>query len=345
MSIENKLKYHLLNEASQLEAPHHLDSVILRNYRRQVIEDRSNVRKMNVKSLYKKVIIIAAMVVVLSGFGFAAQHFVSTSNGNLTLNLFTTDEFTRPSEELVKSYAAMQEVKAQLNEGEYAVLYRKNLSTENPFVMTYKPIEESNWGNWEQLLNDAKLKSSEDLLDGKFNFVSGIDVDPFTSTYSYRGLEGQGIDELEAQYDENEEDKLIWKKVTIDPLDKMFNSYATQYINADGQSVYVVASSLIPWHVAIEHMNEVSGGTLVGDTSFEIKQYINTDESLMTKQIGGQEVNYISYNNVVSSTGKLKSVVWLESVENQAIIYSVVTDHTQIKESTLFDIAEQLITK
>lgn len=342
MSIEQKLKYQFNTEASQLETPHHLDSAILCNYRRQVMENRSG--KMNMKSLYKKAIVISAIVVVLSGFGYGATQFFSTTEGNLTYSVFTTNEFDKPdmsSEELVKTHLAMEEVKAQLNEGESAIIYRPELQNDTPFVTVYKPAEVNEWEKWQQALQSEHIRANEHLLNQKFTFVAGTDVNPFMSMHYY-DAEEQGVYELIDQYDNNDVNKLIWKKIEMNLLDLGMENYTTLYKNADDQSVYVVATTMSPPRVAIEQFDS-TGLTRVGEPSYEIKQYISTDKSLVTQQIGDFDVSYMQYNSTLSRTGTVQSVTWLEKAANDTIIYSVMTEDTNIKEKTLFDIAKQII--
>lgn len=322
MSIEQYLKKQFRDEQTSLQCPPSLDAKIMADFRQQVMVKGRGYHMKKRWSL-KKAMLVAAVVVLLCGFGYGGKLLYSYTGERFSLHYNESDRFLLSAEAFEKTRAELQSVHSQLEPGQTAIVYAPQLDRDFPIIGVAHLDYVYDQEQWKQTLeeNGVKEKLPASLLNGTYSFAAGAQNNPFHANIGLDQLEL--MEELEAEAKNADQDEIIWRLTDLSTNPDM-QLYTTVYKDSMGEALYLT------WQV-------------LGQSVVKMDGFISSKNDFETYHINGKDVHYIKNNQaLLGDSGVFQSVSWYAEEEDGTMLYSIETDSLAITKETLIEAVKSL---
>jgi len=326
MSIERKLTDAFKENEASLEYPSSLDTRIMAEYDRVVMKTGRDSR-MKIKWSMPKVAMIVLIVTVLCGFAYSGSKFMfKDSQGNFSIRLQSNESFTLDPAILDKARNSIKEVKAQLEQGETAVVYYPELFLQFPIEFPVIGVSNLQYvydaEQWKAELLEQGITESlpESLLAGAYIFEAGAINSPF---YAMMGLDViELLDDMKAEKKNNSEDKPLWR-ITDTATFPEQSVYTSVYRDSNGEHLYFIWKL---YHDAIR-----------------VESFTSPSTEYEELELDGRKLHYTQNNeSLFGESTTLQSMMWIEETGNETIVYSMESDSVNMTKEKLLEAVKSL---
>ncbi|MGG3311194.1 hypothetical protein ABER23_27735 [Paenibacillus lautus] len=275
---------------------------------------------------WSKAVMVIILIAVVSGFAYAGRMLLfEETRGNMTMSAVTLEDLSLSKTQLESISQARNEVKAQLNPGESAVVYLSNLGNVKslPFIPVSQPDVNEDLDTWRKALTDRHFDVlPPDSLLGKYRFTGGMELSPFGA---YGGSEtdiAALLEELKAESEESGKD-FIWRKTSITTSFPLL-SYTTVYRNSDQETLYLVMET-------------------PRDSKVKIQTLAPSSAKYEEMELNGHTAHYLKNDSFVYTDSHVyQEISWMIEKEGQAIIYRLGSDSPAMTKERLMEAAKSL---
>ncbi|MFD0715691.1 hypothetical protein [Paenibacillus sp. GCM10027626] len=322
MSIEQQLTEEFKRDSRKCSPD--LDLRIAAEYRQQVMQQKRmpfmRKRKM------PKVVLIAVIIMVICGFGYAGNKLLFIeSKEKFSVSYHTEQQlhFEKGDVEMIRG--SLEEVKAQLNPGETAVVYLKDYDFRiqgAPVVFGIHQPVPIPLVAWKATLQQHNIeeKLPESIL-GTFKFVEGMETSPYQFSFgtdAYRLLE-----EMKAE-SKKTGSKVLWRKTNTSASNPIV-PYTSVYRNSDNDTIYLT------WQIAD---NETNVKMLLAATPNTVYEDIDID---------GLNAHYMMNDQALFGQSNIQQdVMWLKESGDKLVVYHLQTDSTNLTKDQLIEAVKSL---
>ncbi len=324
MSIEQQLVEAF--EQDSRKCPSDLDTRIAAEYRQQVMQQRgipfmSRTRKM------PKFVLIAIIFILICGFSYAGSKLLfEDKTDTFSINYQTAQELHFEQGDIEKIRGSLEEVKAQLNPGDTAVVYLQDYDIQvagTPLVFGINkpipiPLED-----WKATLQQHSIeeKLPESIL-GTFNFVEGMENSPYQFSFGPDGY--QLLNEMKAE-NKKTGSELLWRKADLSKAEPVV-PYTSVYRNSSNETIYLT------WQIAN------------GNPDLKMFQVAPPNTTYEEINIGGLTAHYMLDDQSLFGQSNIhQDVMWLKESGGKSVIYHVQTDSTKLTKEQLIEAAKSLL--
>ena len=320
MSIEQKLTEAFKHNESSLDCPPSLDTRIIAEYDRMVMNKRGN-SKMKKKLSMPRVVIIALVVAILCGFAYSGSKFLySDSKGHFSIRLQSNEAFSLDPITLEKARNSIKVVQAQLAPGETAVVYHPEVFSQFPVDIPIIGVSNLEYiydaQQWKAVLEEQNVTESvpQSLLAGTYEFEAGAINSPF---YSMMGMDAMDLlDEMKVEKKNVDEDKPLWRLTDIFTLPDI-SVYTTVYRDTNGEALYFT------WQI-------------YNDSSMKVESFTSPSTEYEEFNLDGKKIHYVKINeSLFGDSTVFQSVMWMEEKGDATIVYSIESDSVTMTKEKL----------
>ncbi|NJJ39849.1 hypothetical protein [Paenibacillus apii] len=324
MSIERQLIEEF--ERDSRKCPSDLDTRIAAEYKHRVMQQRG-IPFMFRKRRIPKVVLIAVIFIVICGFGYAGNKLLfEDQKEKLSISYRTEQQLHFEKVDVEKIRGSFQEVKAQLQPGDTAVVYLQDYDIQvqgTPIVFGINKPVPVPLEAWKATLQQRSIKEKlpESIL-GTYKFVEGMESSPYQFNYgpdAYRLLK-----EMKAESKETGS-KVLWRKTNLSEAIPVV-PFTSVYRNSDNDTIYLT------WQIA------------GGDTNVKIFQAATLGTAYEEINIGGQKAHYLLDNQSLYGQSTIhQDVMWLKESGGQTVVYHVQSDSPSMTKEQLIEAAKSLL--
>ncbi|ANY76149.1 hypothetical protein BBD41_28220 [Paenibacillus ihbetae] len=325
MSIEQQLKDEFQHNAKNVVCPPSIDMRVMSAYKEQVKEKKGD-QPMERRRRWPKAVMVILMIAVVSGFAYAGRTLLfEDTRGNMTMSAITLEELKLSKSQLERISQARNEVKAQLNPGESAVVYLTDLGNVRslPFIPVSQPDVNEDLDAWRKALKERHFdRMPPDSILGTYRFAGGMELSPFGT---YMGSETDSaalLEELKAEIEETGQD-YIWRK-TPAPASLPLLTYTTVYRNADHATLYLIMENAPDSRVKIQLLAPPSAEHEELDLNGHAAHYFKNDSYVYTDSHFYQEIS------------------WMIEQGGKSVIYRLGSDSPAMSKEQLVEAAKNL---
>ncbi|KOP68162.1 hypothetical protein AMS62_25100 [Bacillus sp. FJAT-18019] len=325
MSIEEQLKEEFKLNAKNVVCPPTIDLRVMNACREQMLEKKGE-QPMRRRGKLSKAIMLILLIAVVSGFAYAGRTLLfEETKGNMTMSAAKLEEFKLSKAQLEGIRQARNEVKAQLNPGDSAVVYLTDLEdvTSMPFFPVSQPEVNEDLNTWRTVLMDHHFDVvPPDSLLGTYRFAGGMELSPFGVFW------GSETDMAALQEDMKVESELsgkdmVWR-ITQAPSSLPMLSYTTTYRNSEQETLYLVMEAALDSKVKVQLVTPSTTKYEKMDLNGYSAHYFKNDSYIYTDNNFYQEIS------------------WMTEREGRAIIYRIGTDSPSMTKEKLMEAAQSL---
>ncbi|GIO99700.1 hypothetical protein J14TS5_47860 [Paenibacillus lautus] len=325
MSIEQQLKDEFQQNAKNVVCPSSIDLRVMNVYREQMLEKKGE-QPMRRRRKWSKAVLVILLIAVVSGFAYAGRTLLfEETKGNMTMSAETLEDLKLSKTQLESIRQARNEVKAQLNPGESAVVYLTDLDNVKrlPFIPVSQPDVNEDLDTWRKALTDRHFDVlPPDSLLGTYRFTGGMELSPFGA---YAGSEtdiAALLEELKAESEESGKD-YIWRKTSI-PTSFPLLSYTTAYRNSDQETLYLVMET-------------------TPDSKVKLQTLAPSSAKYEEMELNGHAAHYLINDSYVYTDSHVyQEISWMIEKEGQAIIYRLGSDSPAMTKERLMEAAKSI---
>lgn len=325
MSIEQQLKDEFQQNAKNVVCPSSIDLRVMNVHREQMLEKKGE-QPMRRRLKWSKAVMVIILIAVVSGFAYAGRTLLfEETRGNMTMSAVTLEDLSLSKTQLESISQARNEVKAQLNPGESAVVYLSDLGNVKslPFIPVSQPDVNEDLDIWRKALTDRHFDVlPPDSLLGTYRFTGGMELSPFGA---YGGSEtdiAALLEELKAESEESGKD-FIWRKTSI-PTSFPLLSYTTVYRNSDQETLYLVMET-------------------PRDSKVKIQTLTTSSAKYEEMELNGHDAHYLINDSYVYTDSHFyQEISWMIEKEEQAIIYRLGSDSPAMTKERLMEAAKSI---
>lgn len=326
MSIEQQLTEEFQRDSRNRICPPGLDARITADYRRLVMDQRGESMMLR-KGKAVKLVLTAAIVFVVCGFGYAGSKFLFEDHKDqITVNYQTNEALHLEPADVEKIRVSLEEVKAELSPGDTAVVYFKDYETMiggSPVVYgIHKPVSVEP-DAWRAVLKQHNIgeKLPESLL-GAYELVEGMEASPYQFSFGTDAF--QLLDEMKAESGQTG-GKVLWRKTEVS-ADQPIAPYTSVYRNSLNDTIYVT------WQIAD------------GGSDIRLFQAAPPNTKYEDITINGVSAHYLLNNQALfGQSATQQDVMWLKESGEQTIVYHVQSDSTTLTKEQLIQAAQSLL--
>ncbi|MFB9326401.1 hypothetical protein ACFFSY_10790 [Paenibacillus aurantiacus] len=327
MSIERQLSEAFERDARNRICPPGLDARMAAEYRQLAAQQRGE-PFMRSKGKSTKMLLIAIIVVVICGFGYAGNKLLfADQKDRLAVHYQTDQQLQLEPSDVEKIRGSLAAVKGHLAPGDTAVVYLRDYELkiqDTPVVLGIQNPVILQPDSWRAVLKEHRVKERlPDSLAGGFTLEEGMEGSPYQITFgadAYRLM-----DEMKAESKETGS-RVLWRK-SDPPADRPLVPYTSVYRNASQDTIYVT------W--------EVAGGNGDGD----VKVFQAAPPSTVYEEIalGGITAHYLRHDQALFGQSRMQQdVTWLQQSGDQTIVYHVQSDSETLTKEQLVQAAQGL---
>lgn len=326
MSIEEQLKEEFKHNSKNMVCPPTIDLRVMNACREQMLE-KKGVQPMKRRGKLYKSIMLILVIAVVSGFTYAGRTLLfEETKGNMTMSAAKLEEFKLSKAQLEGINEARNEVKAQLNVGESAVLYLTELErvTSTPLIPVSQPEVNEDLDSWRTVLMGRQFDvlPPVSLLES-YRFAGGMEASPFGDLWGtdtdMETLKKEMKDESEASGKD-----MVWR-MTQAPSSLPMLSYTTTYRNAQHETLYLVMDTALDSTIKVELVTPPSTKYEKLDLNGHSAHYFSNDAYLYNDNHFYQEIS------------------WMSEKEGRAFIYRIGSDSPSMTKEKLMEAAQSLI--
>jgi len=326
LSIEQYLTKEFEQDSRNRKCRAGLETRIVAEYRQQMVQQRRGFL-MKKKGRMPKAILIATIITVICGFGYAGNKFLfKDHNGKVSISVQTEQQLDLEQGDLEKIRQSLGEVRAQLNLGDTAVVYMKDYDLQAqgvPLVLGVNKPVSIPLSDWKSTLQQHGIheKLPESFLS-TFKFVEGMQSSPFHLNF---GLDAyQLLEDMKAE-SKKTGSKLLWKKTTSSEEGPLV-PYTSVYRNSANETIYLT------WQVSS------------GDDNVDMVMAAPTSTSYEAISIGDLAAHYIMNNqSLFVDSHTYQEVTWFQEDAGQTIIYHLQSDSPAVTKEQLIEAAKELV--
>ena len=324
MSIERQLRQAFRKHADTISPPPAVDAAISAAYLRHRVE-KSEVKRMKMRKRLSRAAVAALVIAVLSGFAYAGSKLLfEQEKGHVGLKYRAVEQFTIPKETAERIRFQLNAVKEQLEPGEKAVVYLKDMKIVEPLGLdpvlgVDKPEPVASLEAWQAMLTDtgAVAELPSELLNGTYHFAEGFVGYPFLGALGLSAMEL--VPELAAESEATGQ-AAVWREYVPDDLP--VTGYTTVYRNGEHTIYFTVDPIAEP---------------------LRFEAMMSGDAALEQVQVDGAEAAYTrNENSLFADSGVYQEITWLEEREGRTVIHSVGTDSDAVSKEQLLEAAGSL---
>ncbi|MEC0212489.1 hypothetical protein P4H70_26515 [Paenibacillus ehimensis] len=326
MSIENHLKTELQHFAGTLHAPAQLDERIGAFIRKHTRTSAPSSRP--VKRQYAiRAALIAACIFLFSGIAYASSLLYTMQTDKVRVELTQQAAASLPASLSAELTQSVRDIRSELASGESAYVYSAELEKRKlpALLKITAPAAYTDIEAWktETKRRFAPFKAPTALPAG-FAFVrgeleapvGGIDAAAYEQYHSLlrkKALAGNRT--------------IVWQKApaasaAVSPMDMPGLVYA----NGEGEQIEV-RYQVFPGDDAVTDIR-----TITGESTTAEKVSVSGKDGYYT----------LNRNHILSETGAMQSLVWLEAQDGSTILYQVTTPSLNVSQDDLLRIANSL---
>ncbi|GMX65794.1 hypothetical protein Elgi_50650 [Paenibacillus elgii] len=326
MSIENQLKTELQQFAGTLHAPSQLDDRIAALIRKHTRVTAASLRPAK-RKYATRAALIAACIFLFSGIAYASSLLYTMQTDKVRVELTQQAAATLPASLSAELTQSVRDIRSQLASGESAYVYSAELEKRKlpALLKITAPAAYSDIDAWktETKKRFAPFKTPTALPAG-FAFVraeleapvSGIDAAIYEQYHSLLRKKAGAANQT-----------IVWQKApsageAVSPMDMPGLVYA----NGDGEQ--------------IEVRYQVFSGD---DAATDIRTLTGESTTADKVSVSGKDGYYtLNRNHMLSETGAMQSLAWLETQGGSTILYQVTTPSLKVSQNDLLRIANSL---
>ncbi len=320
MSIERELAEAFKRNDSALECPPSLDIRIAAEYRRVRVDKRGN-RHMKKKWSFPKAVIVAMVVALICGFGYAGTKFLfADSQGKYSVRFQSSQAIDLDSNALSSARASLAAVQSQLAPGETAVVYLPELFAKFKGIPLAIGVTNSEFVSdvqqWRGLLEQQGVAETlpDSLLEGEYSFAGGTTNSPF---HFVMGLDALDLlKDMKEEYKQSGGQELLWRLSDV-PKDGAVSPYSSLYRNADGESIYLT------WEI-------------VGDTSIKVEGLTAPSTVYEEIDLNGRKAHFTkNTQSLYGESAVLQNIMWVEENSGDTVVFYVESDSASMSKERL----------
>jgi hypothetical protein len=319
MQIDNQIAEAFKTKAMEITSPEELDARIIRRYEKQAQRERE--RTMQPK---KKRILVMTIVglIALMIMGFTVQYMVKMGDDRISLEYYASGNrsYDPINGSIVRGQ--LQQIKEQLKVGESAYVYSHEIAKLTPNLGDFlyaeyisNPYVVEDYEMWQQKLGEenADYKLPVTVLES-LTFVGGEEEFPFGGVINQREIVDQLQDEIKVSGK-----NLAWSKIERDRTE--FPVFTSVYRDENQEEV----------KVSME---------IFTDKVKKVGRSVGTHERVM---INGTEADYFFNNRFLySESNEYQSLVWVETLEDKSIVYSIGSSGKHMTKERLISLGESM---
>ncbi|WP_163852445.1 hypothetical protein [Paenibacillus elgii] len=326
MSIENQLKSELQQFAGALHAPSQLDERIATLIRKQTRVTAPSLRP-GKRKYATRAALIAACIFLFSGIAYASSLLYTMQSDKVRVELTQQAAATLPASLSAELTQSVRDIRGQLASGESAYVYSAELEKRKlpALLKITAPAAYTNLDTWkmETKKHFVPFKTPTALPAG-FAFVraeleapvSGIDAATYEQFHSLLRKKAGAANQA-----------IVWQKApsadkAVSPMDMPGLVYA----NGDGEQIEV------RYQVFSGDDAATDVHTLTGESTTADKVSVSGKDGYYT----------LNRNHMLSETGAMQSLAWLETQDGSTILYQVTTPSLKVSQDDLLRIANSL---
>ncbi|WP_127592835.1 hypothetical protein [Paenibacillus lautus] len=325
MSIEQQLKDEFEENTKNMVCPPSIDLRVMNVYRKQMLEKKGE-QPMRRRWKWSKAVMVILLIAVVSGFAYAGRTLLfEETKGNMTMSAVTLEDVKLSKTQLESIRLARNEVKAQLNPGESAVVYLTDLDNVKslPFILVSQPEVNEDLDTWRKVLTDRHFDVLPPAsLLGTYRFAGGMELSPFGF---YVGSETDItalMEELKAESEETGKD-FTWRKTPV-PTSFPLLTYTSVYRNSDQETMYLVMET-------------------APDSTVKLQMVAPSSAKYEEMNLNGHTAHYFKKDSYIYTDSQFyQEISWMLEKEGQAIIYRLGSDSTAMTKEQLMEAARSL---
>lgn len=326
MSIENQLKTELQQFAGTLHAPSQLDERI-----GALIRKHSRVTAPSLRPAKRKyatrAALIAACIFLFSGIAYASSLLYTMQTDKVRVELTQQAAASLPASLSAELTQSVRDIRSQLASGESAYVYSAELEKQKlpALLKITAPAAYTDIDAWktETKQRFAPFKTPTALPAG-FAFiraeleapVGGIDAAAYEQYHSLLRKKAGAANQT-----------IVWQKApSADKAVSPMDTPGLVYANGDGEQ--------------IEVRYQVFSGD---DAMTDIRTITGESTTAENVSVSGKDGYYtLNRSHILSETGAMQSLAWLETQDGSTILYQVTTPSLKVSQDDLLRIANSL---
>lgn len=325
MSIEQQLKDEYQQNAKNVVCPPSIDIRIMNAYRERMLEKKGE-QPLERRRAWSKAVMVILLIAVVSGFAYAGRTLLfEETKGNMAMSAVTLKELKLSKAQLESISQARNEIKAQLNPGESAIVYLTDLDNVKslPFIPVSQPDVNENLDSWRNLIASRNIADQiPDSLLGTYRFAGGMELSPFGAYVGSERDIAALLEEFKAESEETGKD-VIWRKTPV-PTSLPLLTYTTVYRNSDQETLYLSLETARDSKVKLQMTAPPSAKYEEFDLNGHSAHYFKNDSHIYTDSHFYQEIS------------------WMFEHDGDAIIYRLGSDSPAITKEQLMKAAKGL---
>lgn len=325
MSIEQQLKDEFQQNAKNVVCPPSIDLRVMNAYRERMLEKKGE-QPMRRRWKWSKAAMVILLIAVVSGFAYAGRTLLfEETKGNMTMSAETLEELKLSKTQLESIRQARNEVKAQLNPGESAVVYLTDLDNVKslPIIPVSQPEVNEDLDTWKTALTDRHFDVlPPDSLLGTYTFAGGMELSPFGAFVGSETDIAALLEELKAESEETEKN-FIWRKTPL-PSSFPLLTYTSVYRNSDQETLYLILQS-------------------APDSKMKLQTVAPSSTKYEEMDLNGHSAHYFKNDSYVYTDSHFyQEISWMTEKEGQTIIYRLGSDSPAMTKEQLMEAAKSL---
>jgi|GEM_PF-1093071 len=327
MSIERKLTEAFKRDQAELECPPSLDERIMADYGRMAMDGRRNKHMKNKRGL-SRIAIIAAVIAVLSGFGYAGtQLLFSDSLGKYSIRMQSNEALTINPEVLDRARASLKMVQDQLAPGTTAVVYLPEVFSEYRGAPLPIGVTSPDWvagaQEWQVVLEEKGVTETlpDSLLGGAYTLKAGSLKSPF---HVLMGLDAMDrMNEMIAEHNATNGEGPLWR-LTEQSSEGPESYYTSVYRDVNDEALYYT------WQI-------------ISDASIKTEALTSPSTVYEELDLGGYKAHYTKNDqSLFGESNVLQGIMWMEEKEGETIVHHVESDSASMTKERLVEVASSL---
>ncbi|WP_214626950.1 hypothetical protein [Paenibacillus agaridevorans] len=327
MSFERKLMEAFKRDQAELECPPSLDERIMADYGRMAMDGRRNIHMKNKRGL-SRVAIIAAIIAVLTGFGYAGtQLLFSDSLGKYSIRMQSNEALTISPEALDNARASLKAVQDELAPGTTAVVYLPEVFSEYRGAPLPIGVASPDWIagalEWRSVLEEKGVTETlpDNLLGGAYTLKAGAEGSPF---HVIMGLDAaDSLEEMKDEHHQTGGSEPLWR--LTEPSAAGPESYYTSvYKDVNDEALYYT------WQI-------------ISDASIKTEALTSPSTVYEELDLDGHKAHYTKNDqSLFGESNVLQGIMWMEEKEGETVVHHVESDSASMTKERLVEAAAGL---
>lgn len=274
-----------------------------------------------------KILLIAVIVGVICGFGYAGNKFLfADQKDRLAISYQTDQQLSLEPADVADIRRSLAQVKSQLAPGDTAVVYLRDHEAKIqgvPVIFGVQNPVSVQPDVWRAKLKQQHIEEAlPDSLLGTFKLEEGMEGSPLQFGFgadAYRLL-----DEMRAESEETGS-RVLWRTTDL-PAEQPLVPYTSVYRNSSQDTIYIT------WQVAN------------GSADVKLFQAAPPNTEYEELKVNGVTAHYLKHDQALVGQSPIhQDVTWLQESGGQTIMYHVQSDSEALTKQQLIQAAQSFL--